>query len=60
MCGLLLFEPWDIAWIFHHLKGTPNVFSFAENAEVAWEILLFHIRDKKHIASPYNQGQIAI
>ena len=24
---LLLSEPWFIAWIFHHSKGTPNVFT---------------------------------
>ena len=57
---LLLSEPRFITLIFHHSKGTPNVFSFVEKFEVAWQILLFHIREKQHITSSYNQGTFAI
>ena len=49
-----------IAWIFHQTNGPPNVSSFVKNAEVAWKILLFHIMEKKHIASSYNQGIFSI
>ena len=58
-CCLLLSKPWFIACFFHPSKGTPNVFSFVENSEGAWEILLCLLREKQHIASSYNQGKIA-
>ena len=57
MCCLWLSEPCYIACIFNHSKGTPNVFSFVENTEGAWEICLLLIRDKQHIASSHNQGK---
>ena len=56
----LLSDPWLIAWNLHHYKGTPNIFSFEEISEVAWEILLFHIKEKQHRASSYNQSKRAI
>ena len=58
MCCLFLSEPWFIAQIFYPTKGTPNVISCLENSEGACDILLVLLRDKKHIASLYNQGNI--
>ena len=57
---LLLSELWFIALIFHDSRGTPNMVSFVEKAEVAWEFLFLNIREMDHIASSYNQGIIAI
>ena len=49
-----------VAGIFHHLKGTQNVFSFEENLDLPWQCLLFNTGEKDHIASSYNQGRIDV
>ena len=41
------------------VKATPNVFYLEENSDLAWEMLCFHLGDKQHIASSYNQGKTA-
>ena len=53
-------ENWFGAGSFHHLKGTPNVFSFEEKPDLAWKCLLFTNRDKQHLACSFNHSRIAI
>ena len=45
---------------FHHLKGTPNVLYFEDMPDLSWQCLLFTSGEKRHIASSYNQGRMAI
>ena len=40
------------------LKSTPKVSSYVDNFVVAWEIFLFHIREKQHVATSYNWGKM--
>ena len=54
MCYLILCEQKFGAGSLHGLKATP-----APNFDLAWEILLFTLEDKQHIASFYNQGKMA-
>ena len=53
-------SPGSLHGFFHQWKGTPNLFFFVENSDVVCEILLFHIEEKQHIASSYNQGKMSI
>ena len=59
MCCLLLSEPWFSARISCPTKGTPNVISFLESSEGAFEMLVVLLKDKQHKASSYNMGNIA-
>ena len=38
-------------------KPLNNIFSWGEKSDLAWEILLFHLRDKQHIASSYTRAK---
>ena len=57
MCCLKLSEVSDGADSLDGIKSTPNGFSLEEKSDLVWEILLFHLGDKQHIASSYNQGK---
>ena len=59
-CCLFLPEQQFDAGSFPHLKGTPNVSSFEENSDLAWETPLFLIAEKQHMARSYNKGTMAI
>ena len=60
MCFLLLSEQQFCSGSFHHLKGTPNVLYFEDMPDLSWQCLLFTSGEKRHIASSYNQGRMAI
>ena len=60
MWGLILSEQYFSAGSLDGLKATPNMFSLEEKSDMSWEILLFHLGVKQHIASSYNQGKTAL
>lgn len=57
-CCLKLSEQEFGAGSLEGMKATPNVFSWEEKSDLAWEILRFHLWNKQHIAHSYNQGKM--
>ena len=51
---------WFGSVTFHHIKWTPNLFSFEYKPDLAWKCLLFTIREKQHIVSLNMQGRMTI
>ena len=51
MCCVILSELYFGAGSLDGVKAMTNVLSLEEEFYLAWEILIFHLGDKEHIAS---------